>query len=105
MRKALILAQSIHQYMGLMRTWRLNPAEYKYVRDWDDMCGFWVDMPVVMMEGYEYNKSYTVELMHNMVCRFENIGFLSEGEIWQDVYVDIQHFTQYEEDKNEGTIV
>jgi hypothetical protein len=87
MKKALILASSLHQFMGLMRTFRLNPVDYKYVRDWDDMRGWWIDMPVILLEGYEKNPNYYLGLMANIGNRFENIGFISEGEIWNEAII------------------
>lgn len=89
--KALILARSRHHFLFLMHHYHLNPNEYKYVLDWDDICGYHWNAPVVLLEGYEYNKKYTVELMARMGHRFNHIGFLSEGEIWENENVPIQY--------------
>lgn len=84
-KKALVLARDFHQYRFLIRHFQLNPAEYRYIHEWSDMQGWWIDMPVILLEGYEYNKNYTVELMDRIGYRFDNIGFLSEGEMWNEV--------------------
>jgi hypothetical protein len=86
-RKALILARNLHQFMGLMKTHRLNPSDYKYVRDQYDTNGWWVDMPVILLEGYEYNPNYYLGLMAHIGNRFENIGFISEGEVWNETII------------------
>jgi hypothetical protein len=84
MTRALILAANLHEYMSLMRTYRLNPAEYRYVRDYQDVIGYWIDKPIILLERYELNKNYTLQLMDYIGHRFDNIGYLSEGEIWNE---------------------
>jgi hypothetical protein len=82
--KGLVLAASLHQFMALMHRYKLNPKEYRLVRNWWDMNGWWIDKPVFILEGYQYNRDYTVELMWNVGERFENIGFITEEEIWNE---------------------
>lgn len=82
--KALILASSHGQFRNLCRNFNMNPMEYQFVRNWHDMCGWWIDKPVIILNGYQYNSDYTLGLMTLIGHRFDNIGFLSEGEIWNE---------------------
>ena len=82
--KALILASNIHQFRNFCREFQLNPhKDVKLVSDWTWDCqGWWVDMPVILLDGYQYNQDYTLGLMRLIGYRFENIHFLSKGEIY-----------------------
>lgn len=80
----LVLAENLHQFKFFVRHFNLNRKDYRYVYDWSDMCGYWIDTPVIMLEQWHYNKNYTLELMNLMGYRFENIAFLSEGEMWNE---------------------
>lgn len=79
--QALILAGNYHEYRFFIRHFDLNPHDYRYITELNDVCGWWVDKPVILVEGYERNQNYTLQLMNYIGHRFDNIGFLSEGEM------------------------
>lgn len=85
MKKILVFASSYGQFINFCRNFNLNRnKDVKYVLEYAHVCGWWIDQPVVLLEGYEYNPNYTVKLMHYIGCRFEDITFVSEGEMWDE---------------------
>lgn len=61
-----------------------DPNKYKYVRGdgYGEVYGYHWDTQVIILDGYEQNKNYDLELMDFIGRRFTNIAFLSEGEIF-----------------------
>jgi hypothetical protein len=85
MKKAIIFASSLVQYRNFCRNFNLHPNDYIYASGlYSDLCGWWVDKPIILLEGYEYNRNYTCGVMNYVGHRFDNIGFISEGEIWNE---------------------
>jgi hypothetical protein len=87
MTKALILAAHMIPYRNFIIQYGLDANEYRYIPahgGWGDVYGFHWDTPVIMLEGYEYNRNYTLGFMKFVGARFHNIGFLSDGERWNE---------------------
>jgi hypothetical protein len=87
MTQALILCNHMVTYRNFIKQYGLNANEYQYKNGSygaDEVRGYHWDTPVIMLEGYEYNKNYTLEFMHYLGHRFNHIGFLSEGERWNE---------------------
>lgn len=84
MKQALILASSRIQFIHFIRNFGLNSNDFKFVSDGsvNEVCGYHWDTPVILLEEYQYNKNYTLEIMRYIGHRFNNIGFLSIGEIY-----------------------
>lgn len=93
MSRTLILAENYGQAISFLRHFKLNPQNFRYVIDYDNVCGRHWDNPVIILEGYQFNKNYTLGLMAYLAYRFNYIGFISEGEIWENEEVPIQYFT------------
>jgi hypothetical protein len=89
--RTLILAMNYHQAISFLRHFKLNPQNFRYVVDYDDLCGRHWGTPVILLEGYHLNKNYTLGLMTYLEYRFNDIGFISEGEIWENEEVPIQY--------------
>ena len=83
--KALIMAASRIQFINFCRNLELNPNEYRLVRHDGDCTGWWIDKPVILLEGYQYNRDYRLGLLQYIGHRFENISFVSEAEIYESV--------------------
>lgn len=87
MTEAIVLASNKHQFIHFIRHFRLNANNYRYIvgyDGWGEVYGFHWDTPVILLEDYYYNKNYTLELMNFIGHRFNNIGFLSTGEMYND---------------------
>jgi hypothetical protein len=96
MMEAIVLAAHYQKYLSLCQQYQLYRTELKYATDWMELRGYHWDTPIIILEGYEHNLNYTLEFMRKLGHRFDNIGFLSEGERWANYPVDVQHYTQYE---------
>jgi hypothetical protein len=86
MKPVLVLAQNRHQFINFIRHYELNANDYRYILGdgWGEICGYHWDTPVIMLEQWQLNKNYVVELMKYIGHRFNHIGFLSEGEMYND---------------------
>jgi hypothetical protein len=89
--KILLFASHQMQVINFLKIFKLNAKNYKFIRCYEDLhCCHW-DSPVILLEGYQWNKDYTSSLMQYVGHRFNNIGFISEGELWEHEEVPIQY--------------
>lgn len=94
--KALILGMNYHQYKWFIRHFDLPRNEYRYITgtDWGDLAGWGFDMPIILLPNWETNRNYSLGLMNRIGHRFNNIGMITEGELWENEEVPIQYCTK-----------
>jgi hypothetical protein len=83
--KALILASNKIQFIHFIRNFELNANDFMFVtgrHGYGEVYGYHWNTPVIMIEDYQYNLNYDLNLLTFIGHRFDNIGFLSTGEIY-----------------------
>jgi hypothetical protein len=84
MTKAIVLCSSHVSYIYFCRHFGISRFDLRYATDWSSVCGYHWNTPVIIVEGYHQNRNYTLDFMNRLHHRFDNIGFLSTGEIYND---------------------
>lgn len=81
--RALVLANSHTQFYEFARRIGVPRNELRFVDGFGgfiSVAGFNRTTPVILLEGYEYNRQYDLWFMWMLGLRFFNIGFLSSEE-------------------------
>ena len=82
----MILAASPYHFRRFVREVRGSYYwEPKYLTSIEKAHGYWVDTPVLLLEGFAENPLYTVELMSFIGNRFNGIGIVTEAEIYEKI--------------------
>lgn len=78
MTKGIVIAASPHQYRKLLDMMEASPKDYPMIKSGIELHGLHPDTLVLLLEGYQLNRRYTVNFMEFVGHRFTNINFIPE---------------------------
>lgn len=87
MKQVIVLASHKLQFINFIRHFRLNANDCKFVlghQGYSELYGYHWDTPVLLLDNYQHNENYNLDLLTFIGHRFNNIGFLSEGEMYNE---------------------
>lgn len=87
--RTIVVASSFVAYTFYLSANGLSRQDHAYAQDFTQLAGLLRATPVVILEGYQYNKNNTIWFMSLIGNRFADITFVTEAEMY-DKQIEIQ---------------